>query len=162
MFLKVLNNNVPAKFLIICNLLRLGSVLVKLSFITNSVVISSVGIWRVDCIFREDIKVNGYTFIGDKPVKFLFFFSQSVGKKLFHRVGTLREGARCAGKQTSLFLLDEQRNIHNVHPVPDVNYVLRWIPFQLSVQFFESRWVNSAKSIEASCSILSLFSFPKK
>ena len=49
MLLEVLDNNVPAYFLINCYLLREGFHANEIVNITNFVVVSSVGITRVDC-----------------------------------------------------------------------------------------------------------------
>ena len=51
MLLEVLNNNVPAKFLINCHLLREGFCASQIISITNFVIVLSVSILRADCIF---------------------------------------------------------------------------------------------------------------
>ena len=49
MLFEVLNNNVPAYFLIICHLLREGFRASQIVGSTNFVVVSTVGIMRVGC-----------------------------------------------------------------------------------------------------------------
>ena len=51
MLLEVLNNTVPAYFLITCHLLREGFHASQIINITNFVVVSCVGIKRVGCIY---------------------------------------------------------------------------------------------------------------
>ena len=50
MFLEVLNNNVPAYFLICCCLLRESFCASQILGITDFVVVSSVCIMRFDCV----------------------------------------------------------------------------------------------------------------
>ena len=51
MLLDVLNNDYYAYFLINCHLLREGFHARQIVSITNFVIVSSVGIMRVDCIY---------------------------------------------------------------------------------------------------------------
>ena len=71
MFLEALNNNVPTYILINCQLLREGFRASQIVRITNFVVVSSVGIMRVDCI--NCIMKYGETFYGCFTALKVFF-----------------------------------------------------------------------------------------